>query len=194
MLGQLMAQGAPQVAVMPFDLDKWRSRSSSADASHRFDELVEDARDQEAAESGVSLGELLEAAGTEAERLQLLRDFLVEQLAETLNTLPSTIETDASFRSLGLDSLTGLELRNRLETRSGLGLSATIVWNYPSVDRLAEFLDGKLREDEEPEAEAPPQEETDEPDLEALLEELESVSDEEAGRLLAESQRKGLVE
>ncbi len=41
---------------------------------------------------------------------------------------------------MGLDSLMALELRNRLEAETGLKLSATVAWNYPTVARLAEHL------------------------------------------------------
>ncbi|NIA26758.1 MAG: hypothetical protein GWP02_01785, partial [Desulfobulbaceae bacterium] len=91
-------------------------------------------------------------------------------------------------KALGLDSLTGLELRNRLETSLQLKLPGTLVWNYSSVEKLGEYLLGRI----EPPAEtaAPPVEREDDADqtapLDELLDELESVSDDEARRLLAE--------
>jgi hypothetical protein len=41
---------------------------------------------------------------------------------------------------MGLDSLMALELRNRLEPRTGLTLSAATMWNYPTVALLAGHL------------------------------------------------------
>jgi hypothetical protein len=45
---------------------------------------------------------------------------------------------------MGLDSLMTLDLRNRLEASLGLSLSATLVWNYPTVATLTEYLAGKM--------------------------------------------------
>jgi myxalamid-type polyketide synthase MxaE and MxaD len=46
--------------------------------------------------------------------------------------------------TLGLESLTALEFRKRLEVSLGLRLSATIVWNYPTVSALAEHLAARM--------------------------------------------------
>ncbi|MFF4324850.1 SDR family NAD(P)-dependent oxidoreductase, partial [Streptomyces sp. NPDC001568] len=49
-----------------------------------------------------------------------------------------------AFREMGFDSLTAVELRNRLGVLFGVRLSATVVFDYPSVGVLAEFVCGLL--------------------------------------------------
>jgi acyl carrier protein len=185
LLGQIAASGAAQVAVMPFDLAAWQARNPSAAASQRFVELDGNAR---AATSERSLRDVLEAASDEPV-LARLQEFLSEQLAMTLNMSRARIPADASFQTLGLDSLTGLEFRNRLEKVSGLRLPATLVWNYPTIERLAGYFATNLApatstaSSSEP---APgPAGADGEPSLEALLANIESLSDEEARQLLA---------
>ena len=42
--------------------------------------------------------------------------------------------------TMGLDSLMAIELRNRLTSLLGRPLSATLTFNYPTVEALAAFL------------------------------------------------------
>ncbi|MDN3356248.1 type I polyketide synthase [Actinomadura sp. DC4] len=52
----------------------------------------------------------------------------------------SGVPADRPFSDLGVSSLTGLELRNRLAEETGLRLPATLVFDYPSPRVLAERL------------------------------------------------------
>ena len=97
----------------------------------------------------------------------------------------SRITVDKPFRTLGLGSLMGLELRKRLEAGTQLSLPATLVWNYPTIAALAEELASRL---EVPLRSDVGEAEATDGDLEALLAEVESMSPEEAQRLLAQGQ------
>jgi myxalamid-type polyketide synthase MxaE and MxaD len=52
------------------------------------------------------------------------------------------IDRSRPFGAMGLTSTMALELRNRLEKSLDRTLSATLTWNYPTVNALVAFLAG----------------------------------------------------
>ncbi|OBH53215.1 polyketide synthase [Mycobacterium mantenii] len=57
------------------------------------------------------------------------------------------IDHDRAFIDLGFDSMIGVELRNRLTSHTGLGLSRTLIFDYPTPAELAEHLRRQLLHD-----------------------------------------------
>lgn len=77
-------------------------------------------------------------------RLRKLQEYIRGQLAGVLRLDPAAIDLETPIGSLGIDSLTAIELRNRCERGLGLQLSATMVWNYPTVAAMALYLAEKM--------------------------------------------------
>ncbi|MEU5695464.1 type I polyketide synthase [Actinosynnema sp. NPDC020468] len=83
---------------------------------------------------------------TGRERLRALEEVVQSTTAAVLN-LASEAEAavDSAFKDLGVESLTSLQLRNKLNALTGLRLPATLLFDHPTPAALARRLDEELR-------------------------------------------------
>ncbi|MEU9608126.1 type I polyketide synthase [Streptomyces sp. NPDC048057] len=91
-----------------------------------------------------SLRERVAALGA-AERTEALVDLVRGHAADVLgHTTADAVRADRTFKEAGFDSLTAVELRNRLAAATGLTLSPAMVFDYPKPAVLAGHLAAKL--------------------------------------------------
>ncbi|GIH67095.1 type I polyketide synthase [Microbispora siamensis] len=89
------------------------------------------------------------AAAEPARRRALVNETVLRYVEAVLGRAPGDDDGEPrSFRELGFDSLTAVELRNRLGKATGLRLPATVVFDHPTPDALAEYLLGRLAPDD----------------------------------------------
>ncbi len=93
---------------------------------------------------GISLRQRLDTTA-EQDRDQVLLDFVRDQIGLVLaHPSPRAIDAGRGLLDLGFDSLTAVELRNRLTSATGLGLPTTLVFDHPTAAALTKHLRGQL--------------------------------------------------
>ncbi|MFE7858590.1 type I polyketide synthase [Streptomyces sp. NPDC057403] len=106
------------------------------------------------------------AALPDAEARTAVRDWVREQVAVVLgHTSGAGVDIDQAFTQLGFDSLTAVELCNRLSAETGLRLPSTLVFSYPTPNELGEHLFGLLR----PQPDTQPAQDADEARIREIL-------------------------
>jgi acyl carrier protein len=78
------------------------------------------------------------------ERRRELVDVVCANAATVLGHSTADIDAEQPFAELGFDSLTAVELRNRLKAATGLTLSPTVIFDHPTAAALAGHIDTEL--------------------------------------------------
>src|SRR5690606_11478123 len=68
------------------------------------------------------------------------------EVAGVLRLAPHRVDADRGLFAMGLDSLMAIDVKTRLESLCARTLPSTVVFNFPTVDALAGYLDGLLHE------------------------------------------------
>ncbi len=117
------------------------------------------------------------------------RALLVEHVRRTVGKVLGTTSEGAElslqqgFFDVGMDSLTSIELRNRLQSSLECSLSPTVAFNYYTIEKLVNHLaEDVLSIEISDDSEVEPEVETS-----ALTSEVEQLSDTEAEELLLEA-------
>jgi polyketide synthase 12 len=148
-----VALGRPESALVPVHLDTGAVAASGEAVPTMLRSMVRVAPRPRAATAAASSGggssaQTLEqrlAGLSEAERSREVLDVVRTEIASILDLgRPESLGPDRALKDLGLDSLVAVELRNRLQSVTGLRLPSTLLFDYPTSGALAKMILGQF--------------------------------------------------
>ncbi|MET8682481.1 SDR family NAD(P)-dependent oxidoreductase, partial [Streptomyces sp. NPDC004647] len=146
-LGKVLDEDETVIGLTDIDWDTYYPVFTAGRPTRLFDEVPEVARlltpatGQAGARPGTSdlAARLHDLSGPEQERL-LLTLVRTEAAAVLGHASAESFPERRAFRDIGFDSVTAVDLRNRIVAATGLTLPSTMVFDYPNPVALAGFL------------------------------------------------------
>ncbi|MFF7459773.1 type I polyketide synthase, partial [Kitasatospora sp. NPDC008115] len=150
-LEEALRDGRPGVTVADVDWARFIPFFTAARDSSLFDELPEVRRIQEESSrpeqdgtSALPLGRRL-AGLPQPEQERLLLELVQRSAADVLgHGTVKAIEPARSFKAMGFDSMTAVDLRNRLNAATGLRLSTTVAFDHPTPTAVSRLVRREL--------------------------------------------------
>ncbi|NEO82298.1 beta-ketoacyl reductase, partial [Moorena sp. SIO4G3] len=136
----LMSGSDVEVGVVPIDWSLWQERVTQWRFLADWQETI-----LEVAEPSKSDFLLKLEATQPNERRLLLVAHVRRQVANVLGiSHPESIALETGFFDLGMDSLTSVELRNKLQSSLKRSLPSSLAFSYSTINQLVDYLAQKL--------------------------------------------------
>jgi acyl transferase domain-containing protein/acyl carrier protein len=134
-----LASGEPLLVAAPLDRRTLRTHAQAGMLPPLLSSLVPRTPNRSPDRTG-SLARRL-ASVPEEDRDALVLEIVLNHVAAVLgHSTPNAIPTNRAFKDLGFDSLSAVELRNRLAQTTGLRLPSTLIFDHPTPTALATHL------------------------------------------------------
>ena len=149
-LSELLRNTQPQLAIMSMDWERYADALGSME-----DPVVETLLKEvhQAIKAGLDARSASVPRKTSEDETSLQEVVLSEVRGVLGLDASREIDSTQGFFELGLDSLTSMELRNRLQKRLSLSLPTTLAFRFPSVTALSEYLAERLGQNSDKPAE-----------------------------------------
>ncbi|HXC26242.1 MAG TPA: type I polyketide synthase [Gemmatimonadaceae bacterium] len=142
-LGRLMSDTRPEAIVLPVNWRRWREKYPTSTVSPFLSEIFQNGTDS-LRDSSASLTASSLLNVSRVERPELLRQYLAETIGAILGFPATDINPSLPISTLGLDSLTAVEFKNRIASTLGVSLPMVRFLQGPPIAELATEIEPLL--------------------------------------------------
>jgi acyl carrier protein len=191
-LESLLASDATQASVMPVDWPKFLRQFETGSEPALLRDIAAQIRAPRGSASDIpssvasQLSEDL-AAASPARRRGLLFSHIEKQAAKVLGRdAAHAVDPERPLHEMGLDSLMAVELRNALGASLGRKLPAAVLFDYPTLNALTDYIGDEILEWKRKAPMSGHANGDRKPGTQELIGKIENLSDEEVERLFRE--------
>ena len=180
-LNYLLQQKVTQKTVAAVDWHQFNSLYSVKAQRPLFDEIQETLDISLSFPNTAHTAKLIQllAQSPLEQRSSLLNDYLQTQVAKVLGLPPQQLpDPETGFFDMGMDSLMSVDLKRQLEADLGQTISSTVIFNFPTISKLTDYIIKKIFNQEDSIVQAEIDWQDDQKFLE-IINEIEQLSDNE---------------
>ncbi|MCB0508046.1 MAG: type I polyketide synthase [Bacteroidetes bacterium] len=137
----LFLSDATQVVALAIDFNKWAQFNHAVLHNHFYSDVVEIAKEETKKEE--TIFQSIE------EHQKFIKTKIKQYISASTKLAVSKIREDETFKGLGIDSLHALQLKNKLQDDFNLTCNVAVIWQYPTVQKLADFIAEELKLDKQ---------------------------------------------
>lgn len=135
----VMGSDEANMAIIDIDFNDYVNSLDAGNRENYFQAVLSQQPDQ-AQKNRASAESIVSLLQQNPDRQQELMLNHISQLVGSVLGISADIDLRRGFFELGMDSLTSMELRNRLQRELEITLDATLTFKYPTVSALSDYL------------------------------------------------------
>ncbi len=127
-----------QIIPLKIDFNKWKLAYPKTQQNSFYDNFI-----QQQKETFVETNNTLNFSSLDA-ALVFIKQNIKNHIATITKIPTSKLKEDETFKSVGIDSLMALQLKNKIQTDFNLNLNVSTVWSFPTIEKYANFIATEL--------------------------------------------------
>jgi acyl transferase domain-containing protein/NAD(P)-dependent dehydrogenase (short-subunit alcohol dehydrogenase family)/acyl carrier protein len=131
-----------QIMAMQINFSKWAQFNPAVLKNHFYSKVI---AQQTTTDSTTNTTKEEQRFTSVEEYKKHIKNRIKQHISAATKLNLSKIKEEETFKSLGLDSLHALQLKNKLQDDFELSLNVAVVWQYPTVQKLTDFIAIELK-------------------------------------------------
>lgn len=127
---------ASQIIPLKIDFEKWKNQYANIQNDIFYANCIE----QKVIETEEEIMHFI----NKEDALTQIKTSIKQHISQITKIPISKIKEDSTFKSIGIDSLMALQLKNKIQADYQLNLNVSSVWSYPTVEKYAQFIIDEL--------------------------------------------------